>query len=144
MRASLVAVAGLASIVVLAVAAPPVDAKRGPRDTHGGYFPVEPGVYARRVACTTEPAPIAPIVKVRRSPKGRLRLRVTGPGDWCLSSWTGARAAPGSTAITLTPGSPPDVVSPCGTCVVDLLVTRLGRGDYRVTVGATTIKAHAP
>lgn len=144
MRRALVALAFPAAALVAVALAPQASADRRPLDSHRHYFPVEPGVYATRVGCTTEPAPVAPIVKVRTSPKGRLRLRVTGPGAWCQARWTGARAAPGSTDVTLTPGSPPDVASLCGTCTVDLLVTRLGRGNYRVTVGATTIRAHAP
>lgn len=112
--------------------------------SHGAFYLVEPGVYPRTVACTTEPPPAAPIVKVRPSPHGRLRLRVTGIGGMCHARWTATRSGPRSTDIAIAPGYEADLPSACGTCVVDLLVTRLGRGDYRVTIAGTTIAPHAP
>jgi hypothetical protein len=114
------------------------------RRSHGACYPVEPAVYPRRVACTTEPAPRAPIVEQRPSPRARLRVRVIGAGSLCRATWSAARAAPGSTDLTLTATAGADPPSACGTCVVDLLITRLGRGDYRVTFAGTTLRAHAP
>lgn len=114
------------------------------RGSHGAYYRVEPAVYPRRIACTTEPAPAAPIVKVRPSPHGRLRLRVTGIGGMCRATWTASRSGARFTDIEIVPTFEADAPSACGTCVVDLLVTRLGRGDYRVSVSGTTIAAHAP
>lgn len=143
MRRALAALALPAAAIAAVVLAPRAEADRRPRDSHGGYFPVEPAVYPRRVACTTEPAPATPIVKVRKSPRARLRLRVTGPGAWCTSSWTASRGSPDHTHVTIVPTATA-AAAICGTCTVDLLVTRLGRGDYRVTLGATTIRAHAP
>ncbi len=64
---------------------------------------VEPGVYPRQVACTTEPAPAAPIIKVRQSPQGRLRLRVTGVGGMCHARWTATRAGTRYTDVTIVP-----------------------------------------
>lgn len=114
------------------------------RDSHGGFFLVEPGVYPRQVACTTEPPPSAPIIKVRPSPHGRLRLRVTGVGGMCQARWSSTRTGSRYTEIAIIPAYDADAPSLCGTCVVDLLVTRLGRGDYQITLADTTIRAHAP
>ena len=143
---SLVVAARLAAGVALVTAALVVITRSAAADrgSHGAFVRVAPAVYPRQVACTTEPPPAAPIVKVRPSPRGRLRLRVTGIGGVCQASWSAARATDRDTDLTVTPTYQADAPSACGTCVVDLLVTRLGRGDYRVTVAGTTIAAHAP
>lgn len=134
----------LAIGVMFVAAVGRAEADRRPRDSHAAFFLVEPGVYGRRVACTTEPAPAAPIVTVRRSPRARLRLRVTGDGALCQAAWAATRGGRRLTDLTLTATPRADEASVCGTCVIDLLITRLGRGDYTVTLGPTTIRAHAP
>lgn len=141
-RLALLAPALPLAALIVAAAALPSAADRG---SHGAFYDVPPAVYAKQVACTTEPAPVAPILKQRPSPRARLRIRVTGDATLCQAQWRADRAAPGSTELTLTATPSVDAPQlPCGTCVVDLLVTRLGRGDYRVTFDGTTLRAHAP
>ena len=141
-RALAVTVVALVAVsVAVVVAASPA---RADRASHGASFAVEPAVYPQRATCTTEPAPTTPIVRVLPAPRARLRLHVVGAGHLCRARWTAARAAPGSTELTLTAAADADAPSACGTCALDLLVTRLGRGDYRVTFDGATVRARAP
>ncbi len=80
----------------------------------------------------------------RPSPHGRLRLRLTGVGGLCHATWTATRSGPRYTDVAIVSADEADAPSACSTCVVELLVTRLGRGDYVITLADTTIRAHAP
>jgi len=135
----------LALLALLAlVTASVASADRRPNDSHRRSFVPDAGLYVRRKVCTTAPAPAAPIIKKLKSPKARLMLRVTGAGSLCDAQWTSTRTGARYTDIGLIATPNVDAPSLCGTCTIDLLVTRLGRGDYQVTLGPTTIKAHAP
>ena len=135
--------AALVATLALAVGAATQDAAAD-RGSHGAFFAIEPAVYRRHATCTAAPPPAAPALAQRRSPRARLLVRVTGRGAYCHARWTADRAAPGSTAITLTADADADAPSTCGTCTIDLLITRLGRGDYTVTLDGSTLRAHAP
>jgi hypothetical protein len=134
----------LAPLLPLAAFALATGVAAADRGSHGTFYHVEPAVYPKRVACTTEPAPRTPILKRRPSPRARLRVRVTGSGAYCRATWTADRAAPGSTDVTITATADAGAPSACGTCVVDLLITRLGRGDYTLHLDGATLRAHAP